>query len=139
MRDSDSWLPSRTRQLFKPNERGWVLGDDQALTTHMHVKTGSRGHVLRIVIAPHLREEAPAMVRYVLSQLHDRRPIFVVLRSYQGELGAALEELGFVERGEQTAYVRQLAILQRQPAFLPKLLRAEQGEGAMSISTVARQ
>ncbi len=71
------------------------------------------------------------MVRYVLSQLHDRRPVFAIIRSYQGELRMALEELGFVERGEQTMFVKQLAILQRQPSFLPALLRSAQGEGAL--------
>jgi hypothetical protein len=90
------------------------------------------------MLAPHLRDEAASMVRYVLSQLHDQRPVFVVIRSYQSELGAALDELGFVERGEQKIYAKQLAVFNRQPAFLPALLRAEQGEGAMSISTLAR-
>ena len=78
------------------------------------------------------------MVRYVLSQLHDRRPVFIVIRSYQSELGSTLKELGFVERGEQTIYVKQLAILQRKPAFLPALLRAEQREGVMPVSTITR-
>ncbi len=136
MRDSSSWqLPMRGPWL-RGQERAWVLGDDQALTVYIHVRTGSRGHVLRLMVAPHLRTDAVAMVRYVLSQLHDRRPVFAVLRSYQAELGGALEELGFGERGEQTLYVKQLALLQRQPVFLPALLRGEQAEGAMSITTV---
>ena len=138
LRDSDSWQPPRSRPWLRSIERGWVLGDDEALTVHIRVRTGARGHVLQIMVAPHLRGEAAAMVRYVLSQLHDRRPVFVVLRSYQSELGSTLEELGFVERGEQTIYVKQLAILQRKPAFLPALLRAEQREGVMPVSTVTR-
>ena len=137
LRESTSWQMSRTRQWLRGRERGWVLGDDQSLTVHIHLRTGSRGHVLHVMVAPHLRTEAAAMVRYVLSQLHDRRPVFAVIRSYQGELGAALAELGFVERGEQTIFVKQLALMQRHPAFLPALLGSEQREGAMSISTVA--
>lgn len=135
--DSNSWQLARTWQWLKGEERAWVLGADDALTMHVRLRSGARGHVLHIMIAPHLRHEAAAMVRYVLSQLHDQRPVFVVLRSYQSELGAALAELGFTERGAQTIYVRRLALMQRQPLLLPSLLRAEQPEGAMTISTVA--
>jgi hypothetical protein len=138
LRDSNSWQLSRTRQWFTGGAKGWVLANDEALTVHIALQTGARGHVLRVMIAPHLRDEAASMVRYVLSQLHDQRPVFVVIRSYQSELGGALDELGFVERGEQKIYAKQLAVFNRQPAFLPALLRAEQGEGAMSISTLAR-
>lgn len=139
LRDSRTWQTSRRGRWIYGQERGWVLGDDEALTVYMQLRTGSRGHVLRLLVAPHLRAETAAMVRYVLSQLHDQRPVFVVLRSYQSELGSALEELGFVERGEQTLHVKHLALLQRQAAFLPGLLRAEHGDGSISISTVTRQ
>ncbi len=139
MRESTAWQLARRRPWFKGKVRGWVLGNDESLTVHMALRTGARGHVLRVMIAPHLRDEAAAMVRYVLSQLHDQRAIFAVIQSYQSELGGALDELGFIERGEQTIYVKQLAILKRQASFLPALLRTEQGEGAMPISTLARQ
>ena len=76
------------------------------------------------------------MVRFVLSQLRDQQPVFAVVRSYQSELRAALEELGFVERGEQTIFAKHLARLQRQPSFLPALLRTEQPEAAIAGATV---
>jgi hypothetical protein len=136
-RDSTSWLLSRRQQWFRGTERSWVLGDDQSLTVHINLHTGSRGHVLRIMVAPHLHADATAMVRYVLSQLHDHRPVFAVLRTYQSELRATFEELGFVERGEQTNFVKQLALLTRQPVFLPSLLGNASGEGAIPASTVA--
>jgi hypothetical protein len=137
--DSDSWQLSRRGQWLMGRERAWVLGDDQSLTVRIHVRSGTRGHVIQMMLAPHLRNEAAAMVRYVLSQLHEERPIFVILRSYQSELGAALAELGFTERGEQTIYVKQLAIMKHQPVFLPGLLRPEQADGAVSISTITHQ
>lgn len=137
LRDSDSWQTLRSRPMFRGPERAWVLGDDQALTVHLQLRTGSRGHVLQMLVAPHLRAEAAAMVRYVLSQLHDQRPVFAVVRSYQSELETALDELGFVMRGEQTLYAKHLAILQRQSVFRPALLRREQPEGAISVSTIA--
>jgi hypothetical protein len=136
-KDSTSWLLSRRQQWLRPSEQSWVLGDDQALTVHIHLHTGTRGHVMRIMIAPHLRGDATAMVRYVLSQLHDQRPVFAVLRTYQSELQASFEELGFIERGEQTNFVKQLAIQDRQPVFRPSLLGNASGEGAIPASTVA--
>ncbi|HZG65935.1 MAG TPA: hypothetical protein VEZ12_04285 [Herpetosiphonaceae bacterium] len=135
-RESTSWILSRRQQWFRGAERCWVLGDDQSLTVHIHLRTGSRGHVLRIMVAPHLRADTTAMVRYVLSQLHDQRPVFAVLRGYQSELRASFEELGFVERGEQTSFVKHLAILKRQPAFLPTLLGKAPGEGALPVSII---
>ncbi|HSH79054.1 MAG TPA: hypothetical protein VLA19_11050 [Herpetosiphonaceae bacterium] len=137
LRDSTSWETSGTRRLLRGPERAWVLGDDQALTVQLQLRTGTRGHVLQMLVAPHLRTEAAAMVRYVLSQLHDERPVFAVVRSYQSELGQALEELGFVMRGEQTLYAKQLAILQRESVFLPALRRSERAEGAIPTSTIA--
>lgn len=136
-KDSTSWLLSRRQQWLHASERSWVLGDDQALTVQIHLRSGSRGHVMRLMMAPHLRADATAMVRYVLSQIHDQRPVFAVLRTYQSELRSSLEELGFVERGEQTNFVKQLAIQNRQPVFRPSLLGNASGEGAISASTVA--
>lgn len=137
LRDSTSWLLPRAQQWMRHRERGWVLGDDQSIVGHIGVKTGSRGYVLRMMIAEHLRSDTAAMVRYVLAQLHEQRPIFVVLRSYQSELSSVLEDLGFVERGEQTLFVKQLAIVQRQPSFLPTLRRNERSEGGLPTTAVA--
>jgi hypothetical protein len=93
--------------------------------------------VVRLMIADHVRSDTAALVRYVLGQLHEQRPIFLVLRSYQSELRGPLEELGFVERGEQTLFVKHLAIIQRQPSFLPALRRNERAEGGLPTTAVA--
>lgn len=126
LRQSASWQLPRPRRRIGWRERGWVLGDDQALQMHLHVITGPRGHVLRPLIEPDLRHQAAAMLRYGLSQL-EPRTVFAVIRAYQSELGSALEELGFKLRGEQTLFVKQLVIPQRQSARVPALLRTEPG------------
>jgi hypothetical protein len=102
-----------------------VLGSDQALDIQVHALTGPRGHVLRLLYDPALRHPAAAMLRYSLSQLHEPRTVFAVVRGYQSEVGSALEELGFRLRGEQTLFVKQLAIAQRQASRVPALLRGE--------------
>lgn len=116
LQQSSSWQLGHRRLSYR--DRGWVLGDDQVLTIHLHVETGVRGHVLRPLIAPHLREETSQLIRFALAQL-EPRPVFVLLRAYQSELENALEELGFTLRGEQTLFVKQLAVASRQPMLVP--------------------
>jgi hypothetical protein len=134
LRESTSWEWSHRRGWTQLRERGWVLGDDKELTVHLHLRTGSRGHVLRPMFAPHLGPDAAAMMRYMLTQIHEQRPVFAVVRAYESHLRGTLEELGFVERGEQTLFVKQLALMQRQSLFAPALRPIEHAEGAMAIA-----
>jgi hypothetical protein len=121
LRKSTSWQLPRPRRRIGWRERGWVLGDDQTLRVHIHVSTGSRAHVMRTLLEPSERHDVAAMLRYALSQLSEPRTVFAIVRGYQGELGNALQELGFKERGQQTLFVRHLTVPQRQPARLPVL------------------
>jgi len=124
LRRAESWQLPLTRRRIGWRERGWVLGDDSRLDVYIHGLTGPRAHVLRPMLDPAWREQAPAMLRYAISQLHEPRTVFAVLRGYQSELGEVLSELGFRQRGEQTLFAKQLAIPQRQTARVP-LLRTE--------------
>lgn len=125
LRQSSSWQLPRPRRRIGWRERGWVLGNDQTLNMHVHALTGPRGHVLRPMFEPELRQQGAAVLRYALSQLSEQRTVFAVIRGYQAELGSALEELGFRLRGSQTLFVKQLAIPQRQSMRVPALLRTE--------------
>ncbi|MDP9313005.1 MAG: hypothetical protein M3R24_19335 [Chloroflexota bacterium] len=135
-RQSSSWQLPRPRRRIGWRERGWVLGNDQALDIHVHVLTGPRGHVLRLLYDPAVRHQAAAMVRYSLSQLHEPRTVFAIVRGYQSEIGSGLEELGFKLRGEQTLFVKHLAVADRQPSRVPALLRGE--PSLESITTLPR-
>ncbi len=120
-RQSDCWQLPRPRRGISWRERGWVLGDDQALHMHVHAFTGPRAHVLRVMCDVDVRHDAAAMLRYALSRIDEPRTVFAVVRAYQSELGGALEELGFRLRGEQTLFVKQLAIRQPQMVTVPTL------------------
>ncbi len=124
LRRAESWQLPLTRRHIGWRERGWLLGEDGRLDVQIHALTGPRAHVLRPMLDPASREHAPAVLRYTISQLHQPRTVFAVLRGYQSELGEVLSELGFRQRGEQTLFVKQLAIQQRQTARVP-LLRNE--------------
>lgn len=127
MRQSSSWQLPMPRRRLGWRDRGWVLGDDQTLHTHIHVVTGPRGHVLKLLIEPDMRHQAAAMLRYGLSQLNEPRTVFAVVRGYQSEIGGSFDELGFKLRSEQTLFVKQLVLPQRQLARVPALLRADPG------------
>jgi hypothetical protein len=120
-RQSGCWQLPRPRRGLSWREQAWVLGDDQALHMHVHVLTGPRAHVLRLMCDPDVRDNAAAMLRYTLSRIDEPRTVFAVVRAYQGELGNALEEVGFRLRGEQTLFVKQLAVPQTQMVTVPTL------------------
>ncbi|GAC1639785.1 MAG: hypothetical protein NVS4B8_06880 [Herpetosiphon sp.] len=122
MRESTDWQLRRRQLNYR--ERSWVLGDDQHITAHFRVQSGSRSHVLRFMVAPHLRSEVSVLLRYVLSQLNEPKPVFALVYGFQSEHEAAFEEVGFIQRGEQTLYVKQLALRAVQPARSP-FLRTE--------------
>lgn len=122
MRQSTAWQLPRPRRRIGWRERGWVLGNDAALQTYIHVTTGPRAHVLRMLLDPEARDQAAAMIRYALSQLSEPRMVFAVVRGYQSELATALAELGFRARGEQTLFAKHLAISERQAVRVPGLV-----------------
>jgi hypothetical protein len=135
-RQSSSWQLPRPRRRIGWRERGWVLSSDQDVDIYVHVMTGPRAHVLQLLIDPAIRHQTAEMLRYSLSQLSEPRTVFAVIRGYQSEVGGALEQIGFKLRAEQTLFVRQLAVSQRQTSRVPSLLRVEQG--LESITTLPR-
>lgn len=118
-RQSSYWQLPRPRRGLSWREQGWVLGDDQTLNMQIHALTGPRAHVLRPMCDPEVRHNTAAMLRYALSRLDEPRTVFAVLRAYQAELGGSLEEVGFRLRGEQTLFVKQLAIPESQLLTVP--------------------
>lgn len=113
---SARWQLPRPRRTWGWRQQAWVLGDDGTLNMYIHALTGPRAHVLRLICDPDLRHDAAPMLRYALSRIDEPRTVFAIVRAYQSELGGALEEVGFRLRGEQTLFVKQLAI--RQPQFV---------------------
>lgn len=120
-KQSNCWNLPRPRRGFSWREQGWVLGNDQALQMHIRALSGSHAHVLRIMYDPAVRSNAAAMVRYALSRIEEPRTVFAVVPAYQSEIGQALEEIGFRLRGEQTLFVKQLAVPYTQLVTVPTL------------------
>jgi hypothetical protein len=118
---SERWQLPRPRRTWGWRQQAWVLGDDGTLNMYVHALSGPRAHVLRMLCDPDLRHNAAPMLRYALSRIEEPRTVFAITRAYQAELAGALEEVGFRLRGEQTLFVKQLAIRQPQLVTVPTL------------------
>jgi hypothetical protein len=74
-----------------------------------------------MMIRPDARDAAVDVLRFGLAQLSDPRPVYLLLREYQGELLAPAEDLGFQPIGEQALLVKSTVIPVRRPLLVPAL------------------
>jgi hypothetical protein len=99
----------------------WVLGPDDDLVAYLRLASGASGHVFSILIRPDARDAAVDVLRFGLAQLSDTRPVYLLLREYQGELLAPAEDLGFQPIGEQALLVKSTVVPVRRPLLVPHL------------------
>lgn len=115
VRNARHWalpMPSAWRSVRRA---AWVLGPDDDLTAHLRLVSGAAGHVFSMLIRPDARDAAVDVLRFGLAQLSDSRPVYLLLREYQGELLAPAEDLGFQPIGEQALLVKSTVVPVRRP------------------------
>ncbi|NJK79211.1 MAG: hypothetical protein HC893_16220 [Chloroflexaceae bacterium] len=124
MRTPRTWSLSVSQQWLQPRRQGWVLGADDDLEAYLHALSGPRAHVLTPLIVPAARESLPEILRFGLAQLHDDKPVYLLIAEYQSELLALAQNLGFQPIGEQTLLLKQTAVPARRlvlrPTFEPE-------------------
>ncbi|MGC8874433.1 MAG: hypothetical protein ACP5SI_08325 [Chloroflexia bacterium] len=110
-RTSDSWRVGR-------GEEAWVWEEEQ-VRAYLRRRRGLRGTVLDLLLDPVCRREAQAVLAHGL--VGARPPVYLVLRSYQGELLEVARRLGFRPFAEQVLLGKPLAVpaVQRHSAVLP--------------------
>lgn len=125
-RTSDSWRVRR-------GEEAWVWEEEQA-RAYLRRRRGLRGTVLDLLLDPACRREAQAVIAHGLVGV--RAPVYLVLRSYQGELLEVARRLGFRPFAEQVLLGKPLAVpaLRRQPAVAAG---AERQFGAAPTTPIA--
>ncbi|PDV99017.1 hypothetical protein [Candidatus Chloroploca asiatica] len=101
--------------------RAWVLGPDDDLAAYLRMVSGPAAHVFSLLIRPDARNLAVDVLRFGLAQLIDNRPVYLLLREYQGELLVPVEGLGFEVFDEQTLLVKHTVIPVRRPLLVPSL------------------
>ena len=108
-RSSDSWQP-------QPGAEGWVWREVDQAQAYLRRRHGPRGTILDLLLDPVCRQQAQAVLAHGLVGAH--RPVYLVLRSYQGELLEVARRLGFRVYAEQILLGKHLAVPveQRQAA-----------------------
>jgi len=113
------WSPSL---LGDRHQYVWELGP--GLAGWMEITFGQQSQHLEMLVDPRHEGLCDRMVRYALSEMSDRAPIFATVRSYQDALQRSLTRLGFEPAAESAVNVRQLAVQVREPALAPARARA---------------
>ncbi len=133
-------VPGLTQQVETPPWeplRGLVLPDGDGLLAYANLSYGPRG----IMVYPFFHPDAgkvPERLLGMLARIPSRRgrPVFIVVRSYQAWLEAALEDLGADVGVRQAVMVKRLAATVHKPALAP--LSALKGRTANPTVPIAR-
>lgn len=118
--NSRSWaLPLTNRHGLQ--RRAWVLGPDDDLTAYLNVLSGPSANVMTLLIHPEARDDITDVLRFGLGQLHDTRPVYLLIREYHQELLAPAQDLGFQPIGEQTLLMKSTVVAVRRSLLIPAL------------------
>jgi hypothetical protein len=119
VRNARHWALPLNQPYAGRRYMAWVLGPDDDLTAYVRLVSGSVGNVLTLLVRPDAREQVVDVLRFGLAQISDSRPVYLILREYQGELIASAQALGFQPIGEQTLLVKNTVQYVRRPLLAP--------------------
>jgi hypothetical protein len=119
VRNARHWALPLNQPYAGRRHMAWVLGPDDDLTAYVRLVSGSVGNVLALLVRPDAREQVVDVLRFGLAQISDSRPVYLILREYQGELIASAQALGFQPIGEQTLLVKNTVQYVRRPLLAP--------------------
>lgn len=99
-----------------PGGEGWVWPVEEGVRAYLERRRGRQGTALEVLLDPAWRQHATEILAHGLAGCSP--PVYLVLRSYQGELRETARRLGFRPLAEQLLLVKHLAVRaeQRQPA-----------------------
>jgi len=120
-RSARAWMLPLAQRWSRRRRHAWVLGPDDNLLAYLHATSGPTAHVLTLLIRPDARENVRDVLRFGLAQLQDARSVYLILREYQEELLAPLQDLGFQPIGEQSLLVKSTVTPVRRSLLLPDL------------------
>lgn len=120
-RTARAWMLPLAQRWSRRRRHGWVLGPDDDLVAYLHATSGPSAHVFSLLMRPDARDNATEVLRFGLAHLQDARSVYLILRDYQEELLAPLQDLGFQPIGEQSLLVKSTVVPVRRPVLLPAL------------------
>jgi hypothetical protein len=119
VRNARHWALPLNQPYASRRQVAWVLGPDDDLTAYLRLVSGATGNVLTLLVRPDARDLVVDVLRFGLAQITDSRPVYLVLREYQGELLAPAQGLGFQPIGEQTLLMKSTVQWVRRPLLVP--------------------
>ncbi|MEI8166818.1 MAG: hypothetical protein WCG26_10580, partial [Chloroflexales bacterium] len=139
VRNARHWALPLTQRWGGPRRMAWVVGPDDDLAAYLRLVSGPAGHVFSLLIRSDTRETAVDVLRFGLAQLSDTRPVYLLLREYQGELLAPAQDLGFQPIGEQALLVKQTVVPVRRRLLVPSLEPSRDARVPASRITAPRE
>jgi hypothetical protein len=118
---SRDWMLPLTTRWQPIKRRAWVFGQDDDLSAYLGLTSGPAAHVFSLLIQNDARDLTTSVLRFGLSQLTDRLPVYLLLRDYQGELLLPAGDLGFQPIGEQALLCKQTTAAVRRSLLAPAL------------------
>lgn len=112
VQQAEGYTPETWR--LQRGEEGWVWLEDQRALAYLRCRQSSRGEVFDLLLDPACRQEGVSVLGQALMGRHP--PLYLLLRSYQGELLDLARCLGFTQRAKQVLLSKPLAVpaLQQQ-------------------------
>ncbi len=120
-------VPALVQQVEAPPDsqgRGLVHWLEEELLGYLEVHRGPRGVWVQPYFHPAAEDPKGLLAAFLAGHAAEPdRPWYICVRSYQGWLNAALEDLGFEAVCDQAVMVKRLAAAVRRPALaaLPRL------------------
>lgn len=114
----------------------WVWTEQESVRAYLQRRRSRHGTRLSLLLDPSWRQQAAAVLSHGL--MGATWPVYLVLRSYQGELLDVAHRLGFRPYAEQVLLVKHLAVPQRVPHAAPARSAERPLEAAPSTPSVAR-
>lgn len=115
-------IPQRVRQAeggiwLAPdkgsNYRRYVVPGEQCdeMAGMLTIASGGSGHWMRVLVHPGVRHLAKSLITWGLAHVaaQPARPVIVSVRTYEGGIAPALEEIGFELQGERVLLVKHTA------------------------------
>lgn len=87
---------------------GWLAEVDQQVAAYARVLSSSTAHAIEVLVVPEHREVFQQLLATVFAELGQlpARRAYVILRGYQSELGAVLEEFGMGLHLRQDVHIK---------------------------------
>ncbi len=100
-----------------PGEETWIWPEQGRVRAYLRCARGTGGTRLEVLLEPAFRQGAPEVLAWGLRRAAP--PVYLVLRSYQGELLEVARRLGFRLYAEQILLAKSLAVRVEQRQTLP--------------------